>query len=50
MVRKIFIVFLMAPLLIAAVLTGTSSPVVLFMGLLLLIALAASSARTEQKE
>ena len=47
MFRKIFIVFLMTPLLIAAVLTGMSFPVVLLMGLLILIALAASSARDE---
>jgi hypothetical protein len=49
MVRKMFIVFLMAPLLVAALATGTSFPVVLLMGSLLLIALFTPSARDEQE-
>jgi hypothetical protein len=49
MVRKMFIVFLMAPLLVAALTTGTSFPVVLLMGSLLLIALFTPSARDEQE-
>ncbi len=47
MFRKALIIFLMAPVLVAAVLAGTSFPVVLSLGLLLLLALAESSARTE---
>jgi hypothetical protein len=49
MVRKMFIVFLMAPPLAAALATGTSFPVVLLMGSLLLIALFTPSARDEQE-
>ena len=48
MVRKIFIVFIMAPLLIAAMMTDTSFPVLLLMISLLLIAIMESSARDEQ--
>ena len=49
MVRKMFIVFLMAPLLVAALATGTSFPVLLLMVSLLLIALFTPSARDEQE-
>lgn len=48
MFRKILIVFVMTPLLIAAVATETSFPVLLLMISLLLIAIAESSARDEQ--
>ena len=48
MFRKILIVFVMTPLLIAAVLTDTSFPVLLMMISLFLIAIAESSARDEQ--
>lgn len=47
MVRKIFIVFIMTPLLLAAVATETSFPVLLLMISLILIALTESSAREE---
>ena len=47
MVRKIFIVFLMAPPLIGAVVTGTPLPVLLLMFSLLFIALAECSARDQ---
>lgn len=49
MVRKIFIVFLMAPLFVAAIATRTSFPVLLLMGSLLLVALFTPSARDEQE-
>jgi hypothetical protein len=48
MFRKILILFVMTPLLIAAVVTETSFPVVLMMISLLLIALTESSTRDEQ--
>jgi hypothetical protein len=48
MFRKILILFVMTPLLIAAVVTETSFPVVLMMISLLLIALLESSTRDEQ--
>lgn len=48
MIRKILIAIVMIPLLIAAVVTETSFPVVLLMFSLLLIALLESSARDEQ--
>lgn len=48
MFRKILILFVMTPLLIAAVVTETSFPIVLMMISLLLIALLESSARDEQ--
>jgi hypothetical protein len=48
MFRKILIVFVMTPLLIAAVATETSFPVLLLMISLFLIAIAESSARDEQ--
>jgi hypothetical protein len=48
MFRKILIVVVMSPLLIAAFATGTSSPVLLLMISLFLIAIAESSARDEQ--
>jgi hypothetical protein len=50
MIRKILIVFIMAPLLIGAINTGTSFPVLLLMISLLLIALAESSTRDEPQE
>lgn len=50
MLRKILILLLMAPLWLAAVETGTSMPVLLLMGGLILIALAASPAGEELKE
>ena len=50
MIRKILIFLLMAPLLIGAIKTGTSFPVLLLMMSLLLIALAESSARDESQE
>lgn len=48
MFRKILIVFVMTPLLIAAVVTETSFPVLLMMISLMLIALMESSASDEQ--
>ena len=50
MFRKILIVFLMAPLLTAAITTGASFPLLMLMFSLLLIALIESSARNEQEE
>ena len=50
MFRKALIILIMAPLLVAAVATGTSFPLVLLMISLLLIALAESSARDEPQE
>ena len=50
MFRKILIIFLMAPLVAAAMTTNTSFPVLLLMISLLLIALAESSARDEPQE
>ena len=50
MVRKTFIIFLMAPLLMAAVAAGTSFPVVLLMVSLILIALFTPSAHDGQQE
>lgn len=50
MVRKLFIIFVMAPLLVAAVSTGASFPTLFLMVSLLLIAIAESSARDEQEE
>jgi hypothetical protein len=44
------IIFLMAPLMVAAMTTKTSFPVLLLMISLLLIALAESSARDEPQE
>lgn len=48
MLRKILIIFVMAPLIIAAVATDTSFPVLLLMISLFLIAIAESSVRDEQ--
>ena len=48
MFRRILIVFVMAPLLIAAAANGTSFPVLLLMISLLLIALLESASRDEQ--
>ena len=50
MFRKVLIIFLMAPLLAAAVATGTSLPLLMLMISLLLIALVESSARDEQPD
>ena len=50
MFRKILILVLMAPLLIAALATGTSFPLLILMMSLLLVALTESSARDEQQE
>lgn len=50
MFRKVLITVLMAPLLVGAIITGTPFPVVLLMISLLLIALAQTSARSEQEE
>jgi|GEM_PF-1322453 len=50
MFRKALIILIMAPLLVAAVATGTSFPLVLLMISLLFIALAESSARDEPQE
>jgi hypothetical protein len=49
MVRKTFIIFLMVPLLVAALATRTSFPVLLLMVSLLLVALFTPSARDEQE-
>ena len=49
MVRKTFIIFLMVPLLVAALATGTSFPIRLLMMGLLLVALFTPSARDEQE-
>ena len=48
MFRKILFIFLMVPLLVAAVTAGVSFPILLLMISLLFIALAESSARDEQ--
>ena len=48
MLRKALIVVLMAPLLVAAMASGTSFPILLLMVCLLLIALGLSTARDEQ--
>lgn len=50
MFRKILIVFLMAPLLTAALATGTSFPILVVMFGLFLIALIGSSMRDEHQE
>jgi hypothetical protein len=50
MFRKISITFVMGMLLIGAALTGTSFPVLLLMGSLLLIALVETSTREERDE
>ena len=50
MFRKTLIIFLMAPLLLAAINTQTSLPVLLLMISLLLIALVESTARDEPQE
>lgn len=50
MFRKTLIIFLMAPLLAAAVATGASFPILMLMISLLLIALVESSARDEQQQ
>lgn len=47
MFRKVLIIVIMAPLLIGAMNTGTSFPVLLLMMSLLFVALAESSARDE---
>jgi hypothetical protein len=50
MFRKALIIFLMVPLLAAAVANGVSFPILFMMVSLLLIALTESSARDEQEE
>jgi hypothetical protein len=50
MFRQILIAFVMGILLIGAAATGTSFPVLLLMGSLLLVALAEVSARAERDE
>jgi hypothetical protein len=50
MFRKILIVFLMAPLFVAALSSGVSFPVLGLMFSLFLIALVESSARREQRD
>ena len=50
MFRKTLIIFLMAPLLAAAVATRASFPILMLMISLLLIALVESSARDEQQD
>jgi hypothetical protein len=50
MFRKILVVLVMGILLVGAAASGTSLPMMLFMGSLLLIALAHTSARNEQQE
>ncbi|HLF75460.1 MAG TPA: hypothetical protein VI524_13980 [Anaerolineales bacterium] len=50
MVRKTLIIFLMGTLLVAAAATGTSFPVLLLMGSLILLALYATPARDERQE
>lgn len=47
MLRKIFILMLMGSLIASAAYAGTSFPVLLMMGCLLLIALTESSVRSE---
>lgn len=49
MLRKIFIVFLISPVLVAALATETSFPVLLLMLSLLLVALFTPSARDGQQ-
>lgn len=50
MLRQILITFVMGILLLGAAATGTSFPVLLLMGSLLLIALIETSARAERDE
>lgn len=50
MFRKALILFLMVPLLAAAIATGTSFPLLILMMSLLLIALTESSTHDEQQE
>jgi hypothetical protein len=50
MFRKMLIILLMGTLLVGAAYAGTSIPVLLLMGSLLLIALMESSMRNEQIE
>jgi hypothetical protein len=50
MLRKIFIVFLISPLLVAALATETSFPVLFLILSLLLVALFTPSARDGQQE
>jgi len=50
MFRKTLIILLMGVPLLGAIVTGTSMPVLLFMGILLFIALAESSVQNEQQE
>ena len=50
MLRKVLIFTLMGPLLVGAIANGTSFPVLVLMGSLILVALAQSSARDEQQD
>lgn len=50
MFRKILIVFLMAPLFVAALSSGVSFPVLVLMFSLFLLALVESSTRNEPQE
>ena len=50
MVRQVLITLVMGILLVGAAATGTSFPVLLLMGSLLLVALVETSARAERDE
>ena len=50
MLRKALIIFLMGMVLIGAAATGTSFPILLLIGILIVIALAESAAHNEQQE
>ena len=50
MFRKLLIIFVMTPLLVAAAVNGAPFPLLLLMFSLLLIAIDQSSARDEQEE
>ena len=50
MIRKALILFLMGPLLVGAMASGTSVPVLALMGSLILITLAQSSTSDEQHD
>jgi len=47
MLRKVLIIMVMGPVILGAANAGTSTPVLLLMGCLLLVALFESSARSE---
>lgn len=50
MIRKILIIFLMGTLLAGAIASGTSLPISLLMGSLILIALVQHSSQDEQED